>query len=108
MLYTGPGVDDVALNPGKRHGVSMAADTAGTGFYMFGGFVFKDDRLPSEQDSTLWGPVQDLWHFDVAGRSWERLEATHPIGGRTYAPMHFLAAPASAPASASDGNDVSS
>ena len=49
--------------------------------------VARVDRLPSEQDSTAWGPLQDLWHFDVVERAWERLEATHPIGGRSKFPL---------------------
>lgn len=42
-------MDDVGRNPGKRHGLSMAPDSTGAGFYMFGGFVYVGQCFISER-----------------------------------------------------------
>ena len=45
-------MDDVVRNPGKRHGLSMAPDSTGAGFYMFGGFVYVGHCFISERESA--------------------------------------------------------
>eukprot|EP00040_Diaphanoeca_grandis_P030736 m.182396 g.182396 ORF g.182396 m.182396 type:complete len:443 (-) comp32113_c0_seq1:16-1344(-) len=81
-----------AMSPGKRHGISVATDEVDGGFYLFGGFAFKDD-ITEEQSYLKSGPLQDLWHFTVKTREWKLIQETHPTGARTYASAALINSP---------------
>lgn len=77
--------------PGKRHGQGAVEDPAGDGFYLFGGYSFKEDVHAEHQPKT--GPLDDLWHFGLTDNRWTKLEDSHPAGGRTYPSMMLVNLP---------------
>lgn len=84
-------VEQKGITPGKRHGMAVAGDLHGDGFYMFGGFAFKDDVTDLVHLKS--GPLEDLWFFSFESNTWTLIQETHPAGPRTYGSAEFINSP---------------